>query len=90
MANCKKGKIGEIYNIGGTEPYKISVILKKLKLLSTKKIISKIDKKLLRKKDIKYQMPDSKKFIKDTGWKVKTNVDESLKNLLNYQRDIIK
>ena len=35
-------------------------------------------------------MPDSKKFIKDTGWKVKTNVDESLKNLLNYQRDIIK
>ncbi len=87
---AKKGKIGEIYNIGGTEPYKISVILKKLKLLSTKKIISKIDKKLLRKKDIKYQMPDSKKFIKDTGWKVKTNVDESLKNLLNYQRDIIK
>ena len=83
---AKKGKIGEIYNIGGTETYKISKILKILKSLSTKKIISKLDKKLLRKKDVKFQIPNSKKFIKDTGWKIKKNVRQSLKNLLNSQR----
>ena len=77
---------GEIYNIGGTETYKISKILKILKSLSTKKIISKLDKKLLRKKDVKFQIPNSKKFIKDTGWKIKKNVRQSLKNLLNSQR----
>ena len=84
-----KGKVGEIYNIGGTKRYRISVILKKLKDLSSTKIISKLDKKLLRKKDIKYQIPDSKKFIKDTGWKVKNNVEKSLRDLLDYQRKVL-
>ncbi len=86
---ARKGKIGEIYNIGGTKSYKISKILKTLKSLSKIKIISKLDKKLLRKKDVKYQIPDSKKFIKDTGWNIKNNVQKSLKNLLDTQREIV-
>ena len=85
---AKKGKIGEIYNIGGTKPYKIAKILNKLKKLSKTKIITKLDKKLLRKKDIKYQIPDSNKFIKHTGWKINTKVDKSLEILLNFQREL--
>lgn len=87
---AKKGKIGSIYNIGGTKKFKISKILKILKKLSIKKITSKLDTKLLRKRDIKYQIPDSKKFIKDTGWKDKTNVKKSLIQLLNFQRKNLK
>ncbi len=86
---AKKGKVGEIYNIGGTKIYKISEILNKLKKLSTIKINSKLDKRLLRKKDIKYQVPDSSKFIKHTKWKQKNSVNKSLENLLNYRRKFV-
>ena len=68
---ANKGKIGEVYNIGGQEIFKISRILNILKANSKIKIISKLNKSLLRKKDIKNQIPDSSKFIKDTGWRLK-------------------
>ena len=73
----KKCKIGEVYNIGGGKNIKLKDFLKILKSLSKVKIESKIDKKLLRKTDIKTQIPSSFKFSKITGWKPKM----SLKNL---------
>ena len=48
---------------------------------------SKVDKKLLRPKDIKFQVPDSSKFIKQTNWKQKYKVDESLDYLLKECRE---
>ncbi|MDC2978432.1 GDP-mannose 4,6-dehydratase [Pelagibacteraceae bacterium] len=83
---ANKGKIGEVYNIGGQEIFKISRILNILKANSKIKIISKLNKSLLRKKDIKYQIPDSSKFIKDTGWQPEIQIKNSLKYLLEYQR----
>ena len=80
------GKVGEIYNIGGVETYKISEILKILKEHSEVKIHSKLSKSLLRKRDIKYQIPDSSKFINHTGWKPNVSINLSLKDLIAYQR----
>ncbi len=81
-----KGKIGQIYNIGGNKSIKLKNFLKLLTQHSTSKIKTKIDKNLLRKSDITLQIPSSKKFFKDTGWKPKNNFNESILDLLNYFR----
>ena len=79
---AKKGKIGEIYNIGGTKKYLVGEILDKLISISGLKVKKKIDKKLLRLKDVTLQLPNIKKFKLDTGWKQKEKLDISLRKLL--------
>jgi len=76
---AKKGKIGSIYNIGDGRNIKLSKFLNILKSMSKKKINTKLDKKLLRKTDIKKQLPNSNKFKKDTGWKVVGSLEKKLK-----------
>ena len=83
---AKKGKIGEIYNISGMQKISINDFLKKLMALSSKKIICKLDKNLVRPKDIDLQISDFKKFQRDTGWKPRTNLDIAILNLLNECR----
>ena len=83
---AKKGKIGEVYNICGKHKISINNFLKKLKSFSKKKIICKLDKNLVRPKDIDLQISDYKKFQRDTGWKPKTNLNLAILNLLNECR----
>jgi GDP-4-dehydro-6-deoxy-D-mannose reductase len=83
-----KGKIGEIYNIGGNTIISVKTILKKLMKLSKVKIETKVDKSLLRPVDVTLQIPDSKKFIKHTKWKPKMDLENSLNKLLMYRRKI--
>ena len=47
------------------------------------KIKKKIDKKLLRVKDVTLQLPNIKKFASDTGWKQKESLDFSLRFLIS-------
>ena len=84
---AKKCKIGEVYNIGGGKNIKLKDFLKILKSLSKVKIVSKIDKKLLRKTDIKTQIPSSFKFSKITGWKPKMSLKKSLEVFLDEIRE---
>ena len=86
---AKKGKIGEIYNIGANESISIKKVLEILKKKSKIKIISKTDKSLLRKTDIPLQIPSSKKFIRDTKWRQNFNLENSLTKLLNESRLIV-
>tara|TARA_E500000178_G_C16950103_1_gene720813 strand:- start:994 stop:1425 length:432 start_codon:yes stop_codon:yes gene_type:complete len=86
---AKKGKIGEIYNIGGNDTASVELVLKKLISLSKKKIILKKDKKLFRPVDVDKQLPNSKKFRRDTKWKPKVNLTRSLESLLNDIRQRI-
>ncbi len=82
---AKKGKVGEIYNIGGDTSYKIEYFLKKMIQISKIKNIKTIkSKSLTRPIDITNQIPSSNKFRKETGWKPKVNLEDSIKNLLNY------
>lgn len=80
---AKKGKIGEIYNIGGSQAYTVGQVLNKLIQLSKMKIKKKIDKKLLRVKDVTLQLPNIKKFASDTGWKQRESLDFSLRFLIS-------
>jgi len=83
---AKRGKIGEIYNIGGNHKVKISKIMDILKKKSTVIIKTRVNKKLLRKSDIEFQIPNSKRFIRDTRWKVSTRLDQSIQNLIDFYR----
>ena len=83
---AKRGKIGEIYNIGANESISIKKVLETLIKKSRVKISTKVDKKLLRKTDIPLQIPSSKKFISDTKWKQNFNLENSLDKLLNECR----
>lgn len=86
---AKKGKFGEVYNIGGNKTMKVGEFLELLKKHSKVKIISKVDPKLLRPTDVTLQIPDMKKFYKHTGWKPKVKFEESVKKLLQHCRENI-
>lgn len=80
------GKIGEIYNIGGNKVIEISEFLKILKKKAKVKIHTKVDKNLLRKTDVTLQIPDVKKFKKQTKWKPIVKFEDSVNSLLNEFR----
>ena len=83
---AKRGKIGEIYNIGGNKIISVGEYLKELKKLSNTKIKTQLDKKLLRPVDVTLQVPSVKKFLKDTRWTPKIPFKKSIKNILNECR----
>jgi len=79
---AKKGKIGEIYNIGGEKIISVKSFLNELIKLSQTKIVKVADKKLFRPRDINLQVCDSRKFKKDTGWKPKVSFKVSINKLM--------
>ena len=83
---AKRGKIGEIYNIGGKSIVSVKNVLAFLLRKSYVKIKTKVDKSLLRPFDVTLQIPNVKKFSKDTMWKPKISLENSLQKLLNYRR----
>lgn len=87
---AKNGKSGSIYNISGKNSITVENFLKKLISKSKIKIKTKINKDLIRPTDIDLQISDSKLFKKDTGWKEKFNLNESIDYLLEETRNILK
>ena len=63
---AKKGKVGEIYNICGNETLTFGEFLNKLIKKSKVKILTKIDKKLIRPVDINLQIANCKSL--KTHW----------------------
>ena len=86
---AKKGKIGKIYNIGGSKVISVGNYLKKLISLSKVKIVTKLDRNLIRPKDIPLQLVNSSEFKKDTGWKPRISFESSIKKLVNDCRNQI-
>ncbi len=85
--SATKGKVGEIYNIGGNKTISVGNYMKELMKLSKLKINVKADKNLFRPQDIDVQIPNTNKFKKHTGWKTNISFKESVENLLNYCRE---
>lgn len=79
-------KYGEAYNIGGTDPVTVGEMLDRLIALSNKPIPKRCDPDLLRPADVTLQIPCVDKFIRETGWKPKYTLEESLNFLLDYWR----
>lgn len=85
----EKGKLGEVYNIGSGVSYSIREILNKLLSMSNSKITVKSDKSLFRPIDNPELICDATKFIKISNWKPKIDIDTTLKDTLDYWRNIV-
>jgi GDP-4-dehydro-6-deoxy-D-mannose reductase len=85
----EKGENGEVYNIGSGISYRISDILNKLISMSSSKIEIKRDESLFRPSDDPELICDNSKFSKISGWKPQITIDATLKETLDYWRNII-
>lgn len=74
----QKCKMGEVYNIGGTEPVQIKDFLNILIQKMGVPVKTYQNPALLRPSDITVQIPDMSKFTTDTGWKPKISFDKSM------------
>lgn len=83
------GVLGEVYNLGSGISYKISDILNKLLSLSKAEIKVEVDKSLFRSIDNPDLVCDAAKFKKLTGWTPEIGIDTTLKDTLDYWRNII-
>lgn len=81
---------GEAYNIGGTISMTVGEFLELLKQKAVCPIPSRLNPDLLRPIDITLQVPDTSKFIAQTGWKPRYTFEESVVFLLDHCRRTIK
>ncbi len=86
----EKCKPGEVYNVGGNETMTIKQMLQMLLELTTVKDIEiLVDPELLRPSDVTRQIPSTKKFKDATGWEPKIPYKVTLKETLDYWRQIL-
>ncbi len=81
-----KGKLGDVYNIGSGNVYKIADILEKLISFSSAKIKVVQEESLMRENDTKKVVCDFSKFKNDTGWQPKISIDTTLFDTIEYER----
>ena len=84
-----KGVDGEVYNIGSGRSYAISEILDMLLSFSDAKIIVEQDSSLMRPIEIPELRCDYDKLHKATGWKPEISLETSLRDTLDYWRNIV-
>ncbi|MDP3987821.1 MAG: GDP-mannose 4,6-dehydratase [Candidatus Levybacteria bacterium] len=89
VLTLQKGKIGDVYNIGSGASYKISDILEKLLSFSSAQIKIQKDQSLLRPSDTPELLCDTTKIRQLTGWEPQIKIDQTLKETLDYWREII-
>jgi GDP-4-dehydro-6-deoxy-D-mannose reductase len=82
-----KCNVGEVYNIGSTEPISVKEFLIKIINKAKCNIPARQDNKLLRAIDVTFQIPNINKFQKQTGWSPKISLDDSIEWLLNEYRN---
>lgn len=81
-----QGEPGQIYNIGSGFSYSIKKILEKLIYLTKTHIKVIEDKSLFRSNEIPDLTANNKKFVNLTGWQPSFNINQSLKDILDYWR----
>ncbi len=86
----KKGKAGEVYNIGSGKGISIGDLLTKMLSMSSKKIIVKKDQGLYRPIDIPMLISDNSKFSKVTNWKPTISLEVTLQDMLQFWRTKLK
>ncbi|MEK7533954.1 MAG: GDP-mannose 4,6-dehydratase [Patescibacteria group bacterium] len=85
----EKGQLGQVYNIGSGVSHRIYDILHKLLLQSRAKITVKSDKSLFRPIDNPELVCDASKFKRLTNWKPEIELAVTLKDTLDYWRNIV-
>lgn len=82
------GQSGEIYNIASGKGYTIQEVLDKLLTLSDKNIKIEKDLNRMRKSDLVVSIGSYEKLNKLCGWQPEIEIDNTLKDTLDYWRNI--
>jgi len=85
----EKGKTGEAYNIGSGKSLCIEDILKILLKEAKVKISVEKDDLLFRPVDSLERVCDNRKFVSLSGWQPKIAIEKTLKETLDYWRNIV-
>lgn len=83
----EKGVAGDVYNAGSGKSITMREVLDKLLAFSTKDIKVEIDQSLFRPVDIPELVCDNTKLVQTTGWQPKIEIDQTLKDTLEYFRN---
>ena len=81
-----KGKYGESYNLCATSTVQIGTVLEKAILLSGVRAEIRAAEHLMRPSDEKIIFGNTKKFQRQTGWRPRHSLEETLSSMLEYWR----
>ncbi len=82
-----QGEIGDVYNIGSGQGWKISQVLDMLLTHSNRKITIQVDETRLRPSDVEYFVADATK-VQKLGWHASIPLSETLERILNEWRHV--
>jgi GDP-4-dehydro-6-deoxy-D-mannose reductase len=85
----EKGEDGDVYNIGSGSTYVMQDMLDMLLGMSTVKVKVEVDPARLRPSDVPILLADASKFVKQTGWQPRIPFETTLRDLLNYWRELV-
>lgn len=80
------GKSGDVYNVGSGVGTSAKELLEKLIKLSKVDILVKVDESKFRLSDKPIVICDNTKLTRDTGWKPRMKIEETLEETLEYFR----
>ncbi|MBI2976846.1 MAG: GDP-mannose 4,6-dehydratase [Chloroflexi bacterium] len=86
VAALEQGQAGEVYNVASGVPRPISVLLDGLLALAQRAITVEVDPAKLRPSDTSRQQGDSSKLRAATGWEPRIPFEQTLKDILDYER----
>lgn len=85
----EKGKAGEVYNISSEHIYQMSDIVKLIEDQIGHKFEIEVDKSLIRPTDEKIIVGDITKLKRDTGWKQKIPMKQTVADMLAYWEKVL-
>lgn len=82
-----KGKAGETYNVGSGRAVAVRELLDEILKLSTAQIRVEVDADKLRPVDVSVIEADISKLVQETGWVRKYDLNNTLRDILEYWRN---
>ncbi len=82
----EQGEVGAVYNLGRGQSWAIAHLLDTLLGLSTAQIAVEFDQARLRPSDLPDLVCDASRFKARTGWEPRVPLEQTLLDLLNYER----
>ena len=82
-----KGKAGEVYNLCSGKTRSLKHLLEYMISISSAEIKIKIDSAKFRPSDLPVMIGDNTKMKTEIGWTPEIDIQDTLKDLLNYWRD---
>ena len=79
-----KGRLGETYNLCGAESYEIGQMLRTAINLSGAKVEILPSSRLMRPSDERIIFGSTRKFRRDTGWKPRLSLEQTLISMFDY------